>query len=260
MEDLARVAARRLPTRWAARPLVLKSETVSTNDDARAAAVAGAPHGYTVVADAQSGGRGRRGRVWHSPPGENLYLSLVARPRLMIPDAPLLTLAAGLAVADTLDTMVAPGRVTIKWPNDVRTDGRKVAGVLVEGSARGAVLSFAIVGIGVNVRGTTLPEQLAPIATTVRLATGAEPDRGAVLAALLGALEARIDLLLAQGGAPVVAAVSARCDTLGTRVRVDEVVGTARAITSAGGLLVARDDGTEVEVRAGEVASPYAMT
>lgn len=258
MDDLLQVQARPVPTRWAGRPLLVKAETVSTNDDARTAAAAGAPHGYAVVADAQSGGRGRRGRAWHSPPGENLYLSLVVRPPLRAVEAPLLTLAAGLAVAEALDAFVPAHRVSIKWPNDVRIDARKVAGVLVEGSVRGADLAFAVVGIGVNVRGSVLPEALVPIATTVRLACGAETDRGPVLVTLLGALEAHIDRLLAEGPAPLVAAVSARCDTLGQRVRADDIEGTAEAITAGGGLRIRRADGTHAEVRAGEVTSAVA--
>uniref|UniRef100_H5SJD6 BirA family transcriptional regulator, biotin operon repressor / biotin-[acetyl-CoA-carboxylase] ligase n=1 Tax=uncultured delta proteobacterium TaxID=34034 RepID=H5SJD6_9DELT len=254
-DDLTETLSRRLDTRWAGRPLVLKTHTGSTNDDAHAAAMAGAPHGYTIVADAQSAGRGRHGRLWFSPPGENLYVSVVIRPRLRTTEAPLVTLAAGLAVADAIAPWISERRVTIKWPNDVRIDGRKVAGVLVEGNIRGEQLAFAVVGIGINVRGATLPDTLATTATTLRLASGMTVSRSAVLHTLLAALELRIDSLLTDGPEPTISAVSARCDTLGTRVRVDGIEGVAERITASGGLLLRRDDGTHTEVRAGEITT-----
>src|SRR5437868_3626316 len=133
MDDLARFAARKPRTRWAGQPTVFKPETGSTNDDVRAAALTGAATGFTVLADTQTAGRGRRGRSWHSPPGENLYVSVLARPALEAAHAPLITLAAGLAVRDAVLEWTQSQPVAIKWPNDVRIDGRKIAGVLVEG-------------------------------------------------------------------------------------------------------------------------------
>lgn len=255
-DELVALATAPLGTRWVGRPLVLRHETGSTNDDVRAAAQAGAPTGYTVLADAQRAGRGRRGRAWHSPPGESLYVSVLLRPRLAPADAPVIALAAALAVCDAVATVLPSDRVlTIKWPNDVRVDGRKVAGVLVEGALRGAALAHAVVGIGLNVRGRALPEELAASATTLRLARGgADLSRVPVALALLVGLEARLDALAQPGGAAdAIAAVAARCDTLGRRVAIDEVAGVAESIAPSGALCVRRDDGELVEVRAGEV-------
>jgi BirA family biotin operon repressor/biotin-[acetyl-CoA-carboxylase] ligase len=169
-------------------------------------------------------------------------------------DAPLLTLASGLAVRDAVVQFIEPAsRVTIKWPNDVRIDGRKVAGVLVEGSIRGASLAFAVVGIGLNVRGTTLPDELATRATSMRLARGEDLARDAVLEALLIALERRVDQFVSGGGSDIVREVSLHCDTLGTEVSIDDVRGRAESIGANGALWVVRDDGTRVEVRSGEV-------
>jgi BirA family transcriptional regulator, biotin operon repressor / biotin---[acetyl-CoA-carboxylase] ligase len=125
--------------------------------------------------------------------------------------------------------------------------------VLVEGSVRGSALSFVVVGIGINVRGTSLPDELAPIATTLRLATGREVDRGEVLERLLASLETRIDALVREGPAGTVSAVTACCDTLSTRVRVDAIAGIAESISDAGGLMIRGDDGVLREARAGEV-------
>jgi BirA family biotin operon repressor/biotin-[acetyl-CoA-carboxylase] ligase len=255
MDDLAEFATRRPRTRWAGHPIVLKAQTGSTNDDVREAALTNAATGFTVVADTQTAGRGRRGRTWLSPPGENLYVSVLARPALSPADAPLITLAAGLAVRDAVLACAAGSDVAIKWPNDVRIAGRKIAGVLVEGSIRGSALGFVVVGVGINVRGTELPPEITATATTLRLATGITVARGELLERLLIALERRIDALVRDGAASTVGAVSACCDTLGTRVRIDELAGVADSISPSGGLIIRCDDGALREARAGEAVT-----
>src|SRR5204863_9598302 len=106
-------------------PLVVVASTTSTNDDAKQAARDGVSSGAAFIADTQTSGRGRLGRSWHSPPGENLYASFVLRPSFSPHIAPIVTLAAGLAVADAVTPLV-PGRALgLKWPNDVFIDDRK---------------------------------------------------------------------------------------------------------------------------------------
>lgn len=254
MEDLVAVATRRPATQWVGHPIVLRDTTGSTNDDVRDAANGGAAAGYTVVANAQTSGRGRRGRTWLSPAGENLYVSVLLRPRCRPDEAPVIALAAGLAVRDALVHFVEPvERTTIKWPNDVRIDGRKVSGVLVEGSIRGSALAFAVVGIGINVRGVSMPDEIASRATSVRLACGEDLARGDVLEALLTALENRIEQFSREGAIAIVRDFSARCDTLGTDVSIDEIAGRAESISVDGGLVVLKRDGARVEVRSGEI-------
>jgi BirA family transcriptional regulator, biotin operon repressor / biotin---[acetyl-CoA-carboxylase] ligase len=119
----------------------------STMDAARERAREGAPDGTVVVAEAMTAGRGTHGRPWHAPPG-GLYLSMVLRG---IEDPHLLTLALGNAVADTLE--VAGVEPRLKWVNDVWVEGRKVAGILVEGEATGSRFDFLVAGIGINVNG-----------------------------------------------------------------------------------------------------------
>lgn len=252
MEDLTPLATRRLPTKWLGRPLVLKAETGSTNDDARTAAQAGAASGLTIVADSQTSGRGRRGRSWHSPPGDSLYLSVVVRSSMRPDVAPLLTLAAGLAVRDAVAHFVAPERVTIKWPNDVRIDRKKVAGILVEGAIRGDALAYAVLGIGLNVRGASLPDELRERATTLRIARGADIARPEVLCALLVALESRIDAVV-RAPAEIVGEVSRCCDTLGTEVQIDGVAGRAESLSPTGGIVIVTAAGERVEMRSGEI-------
>jgi BirA family biotin operon repressor/biotin-[acetyl-CoA-carboxylase] ligase len=208
------------------RPRLHHREIDSTNRRARELASAGAPHGTLVTAGAQTAGRGRQGRRWEAPAGSALLCSLVLREF----DA-LLSLRVGLAVAD-----VAGEAARVKWPNDVQVEGRKVAGVLVEGRPHEG---WAVVGIGVNVSGAPdLPE-----AAALR-----RDDVEGVLAELLRALEAR----LAEPKAAALNALRARDALLGVRVRWDGGEGVGAGIDPDGGLRVTTDAGERV-LSAGEV-------
>lgn len=244
-------------TRWMGRRFEYRAQTGSTNDDVRAASREGAPHGLVVLAESQSAGRGRRGRAWHSPEGSNLYFSVLLRPSLDVADAPLLALVAGLAVARACDRFVASERVTVKWPNDVRVDRKKVAGILVEGSIRGDKLDSAVVGIGLNVHERAWPEELRERAISLADATFTELSRPAVLRATLEELERAVDALLLGGSSrdALVRSLRARCDTIGTTVTVDAVHGRATALNDDGSLVIERDDGSAVSVRSGEISS-----
>ncbi|HEY4743575.1 MAG TPA: biotin--[acetyl-CoA-carboxylase] ligase, partial [Desulfuromonadaceae bacterium] len=150
--DSAEIEAR-LSTVLVGRRLICLKETGSTNSDAFRQAEEGAPEGTVVMADAQSGGKGRRGRVWSSPGGVNLYCSVVLRPTVMPHEAPQLTFLSAVAVARTIErvTGLSP---EIKWPNDVLMGGRKVAGLLNEMSAETDAINFVVLGVGVNLNMT----------------------------------------------------------------------------------------------------------
>lgn len=168
------------------------SSVGSTNDIAAALADAGAREGATVVAEAQTAGRGRRGRVWHSPSGAGLYVSVVFRPEVVDAAAPPaygLTLMAGVAVAEGVHASTGLA-VELEWPNDVVIGRRKLAGILAEASSAGA-RPAVVVGFGVNVRAAAYPPDLARIATSIETELGRAVDRGAVLAEILAALAAR---------------------------------------------------------------------
>jgi BirA family biotin operon repressor/biotin-[acetyl-CoA-carboxylase] ligase len=213
--------------------------TGSTNDDARAWAAAGAPHGSTVVAEAQTAGRGRLGRRWESPPAGNLYLSTVIRRDWPPARVPLLCLAAAVAVAE-----VAGEAYRIKWPNDVLApDGRKVAGVLAEAEWEDRRLRFAVVGVGVNVRAApALP-------TAQRLEADGVPRDPRVLAReLVAALLVHAD----REPADLLLLWKERSATLGREVRVGEVTGLAVGL-DADGALVVRTAGGDRRVLAGDV-------
>jgi len=231
--DAARITER-LTTRRLGRSLDVRAETGSTNDDARAAE--GAPDGHVVVADAQTAGRGSHGRTWASPPGTDLYFSIVLREGLLAARLPPLTLAVGLGVARACEA-VTGARFTIKWPNDVRHGERKCAGILVESVSAGARVERVVIGIGLDVNREDFGE-LAGVATSLRRVTGAALDRETVLAEALGCVEEEIDRFLRVGPAAIVPRVEARLAWRGEAVECDGMRGTLEGLHDDGALIV----------------------
>jgi BirA family transcriptional regulator, biotin operon repressor / biotin---[acetyl-CoA-carboxylase] ligase len=221
-------------------------------DEARA----GAPAGVVAVADHQTAGRGRLGRSWEAPPGANLLLSVLLRPRLEPADRHLATTAVALAAADAVAVVVDPAvaaAVGVKWPNDlVDPGGRKLAGVLAESDLTPVTGEEGrpppvVVGIGINVDwpadDADLPPELRGLAVSLRMLSGGRVDREALLAALLDALGPLVAALdTADGRAHLAGRLRDRCTTVGTRVRVDlagdSFEGTATGISPEGHLLV----------------------
>jgi len=216
------------------RPRVHLRLTDSTNERARALAAAGAPHGTLVTADEQSAGRGRQGRAWTAPPRSALLMSLVLRELHET-----LPLAAAVATCEAL-----PLDASIKWPNDVWIDGRKVAGILVEGRPQEG---WAVLGIGMNVTALDFPPELRGMATSLHLA-GEDIGNEEVLGRLLAGL----DRWLAAPTAEVLAAWRSRDALAGEPVRWQNGSGKASGIDDSGALLVDTDSG-RVALHAGEV-------
>ena len=154
----------------------------STNDIAVRLAESGAPDGTIVTAEQQTGGRGRFGRVWHSPSGCGVYLSVILRPTLHPEQAPGMSIMTALALAETLSEYL-PGKIQIKWPNDVLISGKKTAGILTKLSADHKRISYVVIGVGINInhRSENFPDELKPIATSVRIGLRRKCDRVALL-------------------------------------------------------------------------------
>ncbi|WP_090713186.1 biotin--[acetyl-CoA-carboxylase] ligase [Mycetocola miduiensis] len=245
--------------------LEILEETPSTNDVlvSAAADADGWPDFSVVVTDTQTHGRGRLGRVWVSPPGTTLAVSVLVRAdaSLRIDALGWLPLAAGLAMTRAVREAL-PGRddVSLKWPNDVLVGGRKISGVLSE-LVVGAVPSV-VVGAGVNL--TMTEEQLpVPTATSLVLAGAEHPDPDAVLSAYLREFRGLVDSFRAAGGdaqaSGLQAAVTEACGTVGSRVNVELpggniLAGIARGIDASGRILVQADGSPDLTpVSAGDV-------
>jgi BirA family biotin operon repressor/biotin-[acetyl-CoA-carboxylase] ligase len=215
-------------------PRVHHRLTDSTNERARALASAGAPHGTLVTADEQEAGRGRQGRVWTAPAGSAVLMSLVLREF-----DELLPLTASVAVSEAL-----PVEARIKWPNDIWVDGRKVAGILVEGRPQDG---WAVLGIGLNVTTDSFPPDLAETATSLRLA-GVQTTPAQVLDDLLTSLSR----WLGAPPGPILAKWRSRDALKGERVSWSGGEGIADGIDDSGGLLV-NTGNARVTLDAGEV-------
>jgi BirA family biotin operon repressor/biotin-[acetyl-CoA-carboxylase] ligase len=247
------------------------AETGSTNSDCMALARDGAAEGAVVVADHQRAGRGRQGRTWVAPSGASLLVSVLLRPPAAV--AGVAGMAAGLAMAEAVDVVTA-GAVTpsLKWPNDLVVDDRKLAGILAEADwpasstassgyrPPGANERLAVVvGVGINVNWPTdLPAELADAAVALNHLVGHDIDRAGLLAGYLQRLEAVYSGLLAEGSpAALLDAWRRRSATLGRKVRVDlgddDVEGTAVDVDGDGHLIVETPDGNRRTFAVGDV-------
>ena len=214
----------------------------------------GAPHGCTCLCEHQTAGRGRMDRTWSSPEGQGVWLSVLLRPRMQAEDAPLITFCCALAMAKAVRRVTALD-AQIKWPNDLVLHGKKLCGILLEMVFDGQ--GYAVVaGTGLNVREGAYPPELAERATSI--AEWADvPDRGAVIAAYLDALEEAVSALEERGFAGIAAEFRRACITLGSQVHVlgtdEQFTGVAEDIDDTGALLV-RVDGELRRVLAGDVS------
>ena len=241
-------------------PTVLRFESLpSTNTEAARQAALGAPEGLCVVAREQTAGRGRRERGWVSPLDAGLYLSVVLRPTLEAQHWPLITLAAALAVRAALGEACGL-EADIKWPNDLLAGGRKLCGILAE-TAEGARGRAVILGVGINLRRGSFPEEISDTATSVEEQTGRVPDAERVLEALTRSLARLYETLQADGGAEEILRDWQRHSTYAhdCRVRValaeETFEGTTRGLDPDGALRVETDEGTIRTVRAGDVTA-----
>jgi BirA family transcriptional regulator, biotin operon repressor / biotin---[acetyl-CoA-carboxylase] ligase len=226
-------------------PLYFFTEAASTNDVAQSLAEGGAPEGTTVVAAAQTAGRGRFGRTWFSPPGAGLYASLVVRNAQA---APFVTLAGGVAVAEGV--RAASGLpVEIKWPNDIVVheagagQRRKLAGILAEASTSAEGLQYVILGFGINLRSAAYPADLARRATSVETELGRSVDGALVLTETLAAFAAWFDRISCGNAGAVLSrwrelAPSARGSRVEWTSPAGTLAGTADGIADDGALLV----------------------
>jgi BirA family transcriptional regulator, biotin operon repressor / biotin---[acetyl-CoA-carboxylase] ligase len=233
-------------------PLTFLDVTRSTNDEAKTAAKAGAPHGATWIAEEQTHGRGRQGRTWLGTRGESLMVSILLRVTNVrrIQTVPI---AVGITLRDTLAEASGISNIGIKWPNDILFEGRKLAGILVESTGEAL-----IVGFGINVHTTTFSNELEHTATSLALLTQGRTSRGfsrdMLLVSILKRLDNDLQTALSRGLAPMMQRLQAHDVLQGKPVtRSDGTTGTAQGIDEDGRLRVLESDGIVRAWSSGEV-------
>ncbi len=255
----AEALSRQLTTKAIGRSLLTLDSTESTNLTA-AELASTSLHGLLVVADHQTGGRGRNGRVWFSPPQRNLYFSILLKPPCQPAIVPQLSIVAALSMHTTLLSLFPQLPVAVKWPNDIWIDGRKVCGILCSMSAMGNTTEYAVLGIGLNINTTLdeLPSELHDTATSLRVASGFPCDRCHVLATFLNTFERDFTQWLdAASLTPFMHRWSLASLLDGHFVTAehghDTIIGTAHGITSEG-LLKLENNGIITLISAGDVS------
>lgn len=248
----------RMDTEWAGHPVTCYDVLDSTNLQAKLDAEHGAGQGALVVADMQTAGRGRRGRAWSSPPGTNVYYTLILKPDLAPDKASMLTPVMGLAVAEGIRSTCGL-EAQIKWPNDIVINGKKVCGMLAEMSLERDFIHYVVIGVGINVGLQEFPEEIAATATCLQWECGNKVPRAELIVNIMHAFEKYYETFLKQGDlSGLMEQYSRLLVNNGREVRVldpkGEFQGIARGINELGELLVEREDGSVTAVYAGEVS------
>jgi BirA family biotin operon repressor/biotin-[acetyl-CoA-carboxylase] ligase len=223
----------------------------STNDQALSLGKDGAEEGTLVVADHQSKGRGRMQRHWESPAGTGLYFSLLLRPPIQAKEVPLLTIATGLAIGESLRVMgLSP--LIIKWPNDIIVQGKKVAGTLTELVTTDQGVDFVILGIGINVNQEPedFSQTIQNIAGSLKMLSKRPWDRAELLMTLIPAIFREVGNLITQGSAHLIQRWNQSSGMVGHQIRArvdkEEKTGKVLGLNPQGHLLMQKENG-EIE-------------
>jgi BirA family biotin operon repressor/biotin-[acetyl-CoA-carboxylase] ligase len=252
------LAARLGPVRVIGRDLRVFRETASTSDIAEHLARDGVAEGAVVFAEAQARGRGRLGRLWHSPAGKGLWFSVVLRPDLRPAETTRITIAAATALARAIRLRTGLA-AAIKWPNDLLFGGRKAAGILTELSAELDRIKYVIVGVGVdvNITAAEFPPEFRRQATSLAIETGHKHDRSDLAIAILRALDHDYERVTRGRFDEVADEWAAQCTTLGQPVSITvgkrNIRGRAEALDADGALLVRTEHGLLERVTGGDV-------
>lgn len=240
------------------RKIIYLERTGSTNEDAKRLGAEGAKEGTIVVADCQESGKGRRGRNWVSPPGINLYFTLLLKPEFAPEQASMLTLLMALSVAQALkkEAAVRPG---IKWPNDIVLGQKKVCGILTELTMEAGRIQSVVIGVGINMYQTEFTERIRSTATSLALEGAGQVERMDLLHVIMNDFEANYQVFLKNRNlSGLKDAYESFLVNRGKEVRVldpvGEYTGIALGIDEKGELLVKLGDGRIERVYAGEVS------
>lgn len=248
----------RIRTRWAGRNLSYLKETDSTNNDAKRCMEEGGVHGTLIVAERQTAGRGRRGRLWESPEGTAIYMTIGMKPEFAPDKVSMLTLVMALSVAEAIEEQSGL-EAGIKWPNDVVVNKRKVCGILTEMILEAEYIRCVVTGVGINVNQPSMPEEIAQTATSLFIEKGEKLSRAALIESVMRHFENNYDCFIGSLDlSELKEAYEARLANKDQLVRVldpkGEYEGIARGIRCTGELIVELPDGIVREVYAGEVS------
>lgn len=246
-----------LHTKWLGREVVYEKEMDSTNIQVKKLGDKGVEEGILVVTDLQTAGKGRRGRSWMSPEG-NCYFSFLLRPDIETSKTSIITLIAALSVAKAV-RRTTNLETWIKWPNDVVVGGKKLCGILTEGSILSGNMNYMIVGIGINTNQKEFAEDIQNMATSIYLETGKELERSRLIAELLNAFEEYYEIFLkTQDMSLLENEYNSMLINKGKEVKViekdSERILTAMGIDKDGGLIVKDKSGEISSIIAGEVS------
>jgi BirA family transcriptional regulator, biotin operon repressor / biotin---[acetyl-CoA-carboxylase] ligase len=247
-----------LRTGFIGRELVYHDTIDSTNAQAFKLALAGCTEGTAVIAEAQSAGRGRLRRRWHSPHEKNIYLSVVLRPPLHPSQVFPITFISSLAVCDTLEELGL--KPALKWPNDVLVNGKKICGTLIELSTEADLIRFVVIGIGLNVNmdKTDMSDDILGTATSLLIEMRNHFARARICGILLNNLEKYYNIVVQEGMQEICKRWEERSQIKGRYMEITQMDtvyrGTAEGIDRDGAILL-NDNGRTIRVIAGDVAN-----
>lgn len=248
----------RMETQWVGQRVYFYEEIDSTNTQAKRLAEEDAPSGTLIVSDCQLKGKGRRGRVWTSPKGEAIYMTILLRPQIRPDRASMVTLVMGLSVVQAIRNVLGL-ETSIKWPNDVVLNRKKLVGTLTEMSAQMDYIEYMVIGTGINANMTEFSEELKDKATSLRMEMGRSVNRASLITESMKCFEKNYEIFeKTQDLSGLIEDYQAVLANLNQPVRVlepgHEYSGIARGINEKGELLVEREDGTVTAVYSGEVS------
>ncbi len=250
----------RLSTKVLGREIISFDSVDSTNIVAKERAAKGCMEGTVIIADEQTGGKGRLGRSWVSPSKKGIWMSIVLRPVMTPTKAPLITSMAAVAVTQAIANITGL-KPTIKWPNDILIDGKKVCGILTEMQGDMDTIQYIVVGIGINVNldMDDIPDELKDKATSLKIETGSFICRVAMVKALLRELEnIYLNYIDTGDSKGIIDYIVDHSATIGNRVKVigvnTHLEGMAIGLSDNGALLVMLDDGRIEKVMSGDVS------
>ena len=251
------VLEKRLAGEFIGRPLYYYPEIGSTNDEAFRLGGCGSPEGTAVIADSQTKGKGRLQRVWHSPPGSNIYTSILFRPTFAPDQATQISIAAGVAVAEIISEYY-PGHVQLKWPNDVLLNKKKVCGILAQMKTSARDIDFVVLGMGINVNigYNQLPADIRTIATSLAIETGREIDRMELIISLYANIAKWYKQLMQKGFGAIKEKWLNLAPMISQNVQVmfhnEGVSGKALGLDDDGSLIILTVNNETVKVSAGD--------